>query len=84
MHNAPAPFHKGAGRLVVDRGQCAYVADELIQQCGLNEVRLFRDEWLLSQNHFLGSHWVRGEQTPVDIATVPQVWVIRVLGKWGG
>lgn len=82
MHNAPAPLHKGAGRLVVDGGQCANVADELIQQCGLNEVRLFGDEWLLGQNHFLGSHWVRGKQTPVDVATVPQVRVIRVLG-WG-
>lgn len=79
VHNAPAPLHKGAGRLMVDGSQGANVADELVQQCGLNEVCLFRDEWLFSQYHLLGSHWVRGEQTPVDVATVPQVWVIRVL-----
>lgn len=81
MHNAPATLHEGAGWLVVDGGQGANVADKLVQQCGLDEVRLFRDERLLGQHHLLGSHGVRGEQAPVDVATVPQVWVIRVLGE---
>lgn len=76
VHNTPAPLHKGAGWLVVDGGQCANVADELIQQCGLDEVSLFRDERLLGQHHLLGSHWVRREQAPVDVATVPQVRVV--------
>ena len=76
MHDAPAPLHEGTGRLVVDGGQCANVADELVQQRGLNEVCLLGDERLLSQHHLLGSHGVRGEQAPVDVATVPQVRVV--------
>lgn len=41
VHHAPAPLHKGVGRLVVDGSQRADVADELIQQRGLDEVCLF-------------------------------------------
>ena len=76
MHNAPAALHEGAGRLVVDRGQRADVADELVQQRGLDEVCLLGDEWLLGQHHLLGSHGVCGEQAPVDVAAVPQVRVV--------
>lgn len=66
-----AALHKGTGRLVVDRGQSTNVADELLQQSGLNQVRLLRNQRLLGQNHLLGGHGVCGEQTPVDVAAVP-------------
>lgn len=79
VHNPSAPLHEGAGRLVIDRGQRSDVADELIQQRGLNQVCLFRNKWLLCQHHLLGSHRVSGQQAPVDVATVPQVWVVRIL-----
>lgn len=79
MHDAPAPLHEGAGGLVIDRGQRANVTDQLIQQGRLDQVRLLRDEGLLCQHHFLGSHRVSGEQAPVNVAAVSQVWVIRVL-----
>lgn len=79
MNDASAPLHEGAGRLVIDRGQGANVADQLVQQSGLNQVRLLRDEGLLSQHHFLGCHGVSGKQAPVDVATVSQVRVVRVL-----
>ena len=79
--NAAAALNKGTGRLVVDGGQSADVTDELLQQCGFNQIRLLRDQGLLSKNHLLSSHGVCGEQTPVDVATVPEVWVIRVL-QW--
>ena len=81
MLNATAALYKGTGRLVVDGGQSADVADELLQQCGLNQIRLLGDQRLLSQNHLLGSNGVRGEQTPVDVAAVPEVGVIRVLQR---
>lgn len=79
MLNAAAALNKGTGRLVVDGGQSTNVTDELLQQRGFNQIRLLRDQGLLSKNHLLSSHGVCGEQTPVDVATVPEVWVIRVL-----
>lgn len=36
--NAVASFHKGIGGFVVDGGQRADVADELVQQGGLDQV----------------------------------------------
>lgn len=71
-----ASLNKSAGWLVVDGGQSTDVADELLQQCGLNQISLLRDQGLLSQNHLLGSHRVCREQTPVDVAAIPEVWVI--------
>lgn len=79
MLNAAAALNKGTGRLVVDGGQSTNVTDELLQQRGFNQIRLLRDQGLLSKNHLLSSHGVCGEQTPVDVSTVPEVWVIRVL-----
>lgn len=79
VHHTAAALHEGAGRLVVDGRQRADVADELLQQGGLNQVRLLRDQRLLGQHHLLGSHRVSGEQAPVDVATVSQVRVVRVL-----
>lgn len=76
-----AAFHKGTGGFVIDGGQRADVADELIQQGGLDQVRLLRDQRLLWQHHLLGSHGVGGQQTPVNVSPVPQVWVIRVLQR---
>lgn len=81
MLNSTAALNKGIWWLVVYRGQGANVTDELLQQCRLNQISLLRDEWLLSQNNLLGSHRVGGEQAPVDVATIPEVWVIRVLRK---
>lgn len=44
--DAMTALHKSIRRLVVDRGQWADVADELVQQCGLDQVRLLWDQWL--------------------------------------
>lgn len=77
--DAMASLNKGIGGLVVDRRQRADVADELVQQRRLNQVRLLRDERLLGQDHLLGRHGVRGQQTPVDVTTVTQVRVVGVL-----
>lgn len=88
MLDAAASLNKGTGRLVVDWGQSTNVTDKLLQQCGLNQIRLLRDQGLLSQNHLFSSHWVCREQPPIDVPAVPEVWVIRVLQKemklWGG
>ena len=77
--DAVAALHEGIGGLVVDRGQRTDVADELIQQGGLDEVRLLRDEGLLGEHHLLGGDRVGGQQAPVDVAPVAQVRVVRVL-----
>lgn len=82
MDDAPAPLHKRTGGLVVDRGQRADVADQLVQQGGLDQVCLLGNERLFGQDHFLGGHGIRGEQAPVDVAPVPQVGVIRILPGW--
>lgn len=50
------PLHKGGRRLVVDRGQCGDVADELVQQGRLQQVCLLRDGRLLGQNNILGQN----------------------------
>lgn len=88
MNDSSAALHKGTGGLVVDGGQGADVADQLVQQGGLNQVRLLGDEGLLGQDDLLGSHRIGGEQAPVDVASVPQVGVIGVLcgskGSLGG
>lgn len=76
-----AAFHKGTGGFVIDRRQRADVADELIQQGGLDQVRLLRDQRLFRQHHLLGGHRVGGQQTPVNVPPVAQVRVIRVLQR---
>lgn len=74
-----AALHEGARGLVIDGCQGANVADELVQQGGLDQVRLLRDQRLLRQHHLLGRHRVGGQQAPVDVAAVTQVRVVRVL-----
>lgn len=79
--DAVAALHESVRRLVVNRGERADVANELVQQRGLNQVRLLRDQRLLGQHHLFGGHRVSGQQTPVDVATIPQVRVIGILWK---
>ena len=74
-------FHEGVGRLVVHRGQRADVADQLIQQRGLNEICLLRDQRLLRQDHLFGCDRVRWEKPPINIAPISKVRVIRILMK---
>lgn len=76
-----AAFHEGTGGFVVDGGQRADVADELVQQGGLDQVRLFGDERLLRQHHLLGGDGVGAQQAPVDVAPVTQVRVVGVLQR---
>lgn len=76
-----AAFNKGAGRFVIDGGQGANVADELIQQGRLDQVRLLWDQGLLWQHHLLGGHRVGGQQAPINVAPVTQVRVVRVLQR---
>lgn len=84
MHDPSAPLHEGAGRFVIDRGQRPDVADQLVQERRLDQIRLFGDEGFLRQHHLLGSHGVGGEQAPVDVAAVPQVGVVGVLREARG
>ena len=77
--DAPSSLHERVGRLVVDGRQAGDVADELIQQCRLYQVRLLRDERLLGQDYLLGGGGICGEQAPVDVTAVTQIWVITVL-----
>lgn len=74
-----AALHKSVGWFVVHRSQRADVADQLIQQSRFNQVSLFRNEGLFREDHFFGSHWIRGKKAPVDVATIPQVWIVRIL-----
>jgi len=64
---------------VVDAGQAGDVADQLVQQGRLDQVGLLGDERLLRQNNFLSSGRVRGEQTPVNEASVAEIWILAVL-----
>ena len=64
---------------MVDGGQAGDVADQLVQQRGLQEICLLRDQRLLGQNHILGSRRVRGQQSPVDVAAVTKIRVVAVL-----
>lgn len=64
---------------MVDAGQAGDVADQLVQQGRLDQVGLLGDERLLRQNNFLSSGRVRGEQTPVNEASVAEIWILAVL-----
>jgi len=77
-YSSPA-FHKCIRWFVVNGRKAGDVADELIEQRGLEKVSFLRDKWLLGQNNFLGSRRVRRQQSPVDVATITQVWVVAVL-----
>lgn len=81
--NTTAALNEGTGGLVVDGGQSTDVADELLQQCGFNQIRFFWNQWLLCQNHLFSSHGVCGQQTPIDVTAVPEVRVIGVLRRRG-
>lgn len=72
-------LNKSAGWFVIHRRQGANVTDELVQQGGLNQVCLLWDQGLLRQNHLLGGHRVSGQQTPVNVTSITQVRVVRVL-----
>ena len=84
MHDPSAPLHEGAGRFVIDGSQRPDVADQLIQERRLDQIRLLGDEGFLRQHHLLGGHGVGGEQAPVDVAPVPQVRVVGVLREARG
>jgi hypothetical protein len=56
------------------------VADELVQKGRLQKVRLLGDERFLAKDNGLGSCGVRKEQTPVNVATVAKIRVVRLLG----
>lgn len=64
---------------MVDGGQAGDVTDQLVQQRGLQEIRLLRYQRLLGQNHILGSRRVCGQQSPVDVAAVTKIRVVAVL-----
>lgn len=81
MLDASAALDESTGRLVVDGGKGANVADELLQQCGFDQIRLLGDQGLLGQHHLLGGHRVGGEQAPVDVTSVSEIWVVGVLWK---
>lgn len=57
---------------MIHRCQRADVTDELVQECGLQQVCLLGDEGLVGQHHLLCSRRVRGQKTPVDEAAVPE------------
>ncbi len=80
--NAVASFHKGSGGFVVNGGQRADVADELVQQGGLDQVCFLWNQRLLRQHNLFCGHRVSGQQAPVDVAAITQVRVIRVLRRW--
>lgn len=82
--DAVAALHEGVGGLVVDGGQGANVANELVQQGGLNQVCLFRDQRLFRQDHLLGRYRIGGQQAPVDVTPVTQIRVVGVLGGHKG
>lgn len=46
--DASAALNKGTGRLMVDRGESADVADELLQKRRLNQICLLGDQRFLS------------------------------------
>ena len=73
-------IHKSRWQLVVHRSQGRNVADELIQEGRLQQVGLFRNGGLFGKYHVLGCSWVGGQEAPVDVAPVPQVRVVAVLG----
>ena len=55
------------------------MADQLVQQSWFDQIGLLRDQGLLSKHNFLGSGRVSGQETPVYVASVPQVRVVTVL-----
>jgi len=55
------------------------MTDQLVEQSRLQQVSFLRDERLLGQNNLLGGGRVGRKQSPVDVATISQVWVVAVL-----
>lgn len=78
-----AALDKCGGRLVVNTGQRRDVADQLVEQRRLEQVRFLGDERLVGQHYFLRSRRVRRQQTPVDEPAIAQVRIVRVLRGQG-
>ena len=70
---------EGSGRLLVDGGERGDVANELVQQVGVEARRLVADGGLLRQHDVLGSLGVCGQQAPVHVGAVAQVRIVRLL-----
>lgn len=51
-------LHKCIWWLMINGCQTGNVANQLIQQSGLNQISLLRDKWLLSKNHLLCCCWI--------------------------
>lgn len=66
--------------LAVDAREGADVLDKTLEQFRLEGVGLLRNEGSLFEDHSLGEFWTGREQSPVDIASVPEVWVFALLG----
>ena len=55
------------------------MTDQLVQECWLQKIGFFADEWLLCQDDLFGGCGVGGQEAPVDVAPVPEIGVVRVL-----
>eukprot|EP01137_Pigoraptor_chileana_P028939 Opistho-2@13440 len=70
---------KGGRGLVVDGGQGGDLPNELVQERPLEHVRLICNERLLREHDRLCRGRVRGEEAPVNVATVAEVGIVRLL-----
>ena len=56
------------------------MTDQLVQECWLQKIGFFADEWLLCQDDLFGSCGIGRQEAPIDVAPVPEIRVVRVLG----
>ncbi len=68
---------KRLGGLVVHAGQCGNVRDEVVQQRFVKLGCIIGNKRLLSEYHSLSSLRVGREKTPIDEATVSQIYIVR-------
>jgi len=69
-------------RLVINRGQGANVAEELVEEGGIDVFQSsFIRKWLLRENDGLGTHGIRGKQAPVDEGAISEIRVVNGLGS---
>mmetsp|Transcript_15997 Transcript_15997/g.41525 ORF Transcript_15997/g.41525 Transcript_15997/m.41525 type:complete len:1014 (+) Transcript_15997:689-3730(+) len=75
----PSAGDKAIRGLVVHRGQRADVLEQLLEESGIQVVRVVVDDRLVRKDHLLRGLRVCGQQAPVDVGAVPQVRVVGLL-----
>ena len=58
------------------------MADKFVQKGGFDQIGLVGDEGAFGQNDVFCRGWVSRKKSPINVATVAQIRIVRILGRY--